>query len=386
MKPFGAIDMIMENKEKLPEYMLTYPTVFAVGNDYNIFIPFSDEVIVWAKVGDKTFYDDCNGILRSNTNMHKVELPMHVLDEAKEYTIVYRKMIDRAPYFPTSENERSITVKFSPVPPDGDINIYHISDAHNLVEEPVRAGSFFGDDIDLLVLNGDIPNHSGEIKNFNAICEIASGVTQGRCPVVFARGNHDTRGIHAEDMPNYIPTMNGRTYYTFRVGSVWGLLLDCGEDKPDRNAEYGHTICFHQFRLQETEFIKNVIENAEREYAADGVKYKIVISHIAFTHICEPPFDIEQELYGEWARLMREHIKPDLMLFGHHHITRISPVGSDFDHQGQPCTAIVGSKPIFDDKNGHSFIGCGVTLMDNGKKRVVFNDDKGTVFTDEIID
>ena len=24
----------------LPEYMLTYPTVFAVGNNYNIFVPF----------------------------------------------------------------------------------------------------------------------------------------------------------------------------------------------------------------------------------------------------------------------------------------------------------------------------------------------------------
>ena len=37
----------------LPEYMLTYPTVFAVG--------------------DKTYYDHCNGILRSNTNMHRLK-------------------------------------------------------------------------------------------------------------------------------------------------------------------------------------------------------------------------------------------------------------------------------------------------------------------------
>ncbi len=370
----------------LSEYMLAYPTVFAVGSNYNIFVPFDAEVIMWVKVGDKVYYDDCNGILRSNTNMHKAELPMSVLDAAGEYTVVYKKMIERKPYFPTSEEERELTVKFKPVPTGGDVNVYHIADAHNLVAEPVAAGRFWGDDLDLLGLNGDIPNHSGDIKNFNAICEIAAGITKGQCPVVFARGNHDTRGIHAEDMPNYIPTMNGKTYYTFRVGCVWGLLLDCGEDKRDTNKEYGGTICFHHFRLAETEYIKQIIENAENEYGAEGVTHRLVISHIPFTHINEFPFDIEQELYGEWARLMREHIKPDLLLYGHYHCVEISKPGDHFDSQGQPCTAIFGSAPIFGKESGNSFVGCAITLKENGQKRIVFNDDKGNVQTDEIID
>lgn len=370
----------------LPEYMLTYPTVFAIGNKYNIFVPFTEEVIMWVKVGDKVYYDHCNGILRSNTKMHKAELPMSVLDEAKEYTVVYKKMIERCPYFPKSEPERELTVKFKPVKDSGDINVYHIADAHNLVAEPVAAGGLFGDDIDLLVLNGDIPNHSGDIKNFNAICEIASGVTQGRCPVVFGRGNHDTRGIHAEDMPNYIPTLNGKTYYSFRVGCVWGLLLDCGEDKVDEHEEYGGTICFHQFREEETDYIRELIANAENEYAAEGVKHKLLITHINFTRIDREPFNIEQEVYGEWARLMREHVKPDLMLHGHHHCMQILPVGCELDHLGQPCTAIIGSQPIFDKENGNKFIGCGITLMENGKKRVIFNDNEGKVIADEVID
>lgn len=370
----------------LPEHMLTYPTVFAVGNNYNIFVPFDAEVIMWVKVGDQVYYDDCNGILRSNTKMHKAEVPMDVLDEAREYTVVYKKMIERKPYFPTSEDERTLTVSFKPVPNSGDINIYHISDAHNLVAEPIAAGRYWGENLDLLVLNGDIPNHSGDIKNFNAICQIASGITSGQRPVVFARGNHDTRGIHAEDMPNYIPTMNGRTYYSFRAGSVWGLLIDCGEDKLDTDFEYGDTVCFHQFRLRETEYIKQIIKNAQHEYAAQGVKHKLVISHIAFTYLDKFPFDIEQELYSEWAKLMRDHIKPDLILYGHYHRLKISEAGSDFDTYGQPCTAIIGSKPIFDKENGNSFIGCALTLMENGKKRVIFNDDKGVIHGDEIIE
>ena len=369
----------------LPEYMLTSPTVFAVGNSYNIFVPFDAEVIMWVKVGENVYYDDCNGILRSNTNMHKVELPMSVLDAAGEYTVVYKKIIERRPYFPKSEQERELTVKFKPVPNSGDINLYHIADAHNLVKEPVAAGQYWGDSLDLLVLNGDIPNHSGDVKNFNAICEIASGVTKGQCPVVFARGNHDTRGIHAEDMPNYIPTMNGRTYYSFRVGCIWGLLLDCGEDKLDTHAEYGGTVCFHQFRLRETDYIKQIIENAEKEYAAEGVTHKLVISHIPFTHINEAPFDIEQELYAEWTRLMRDCIKPDLLLYGHHHCNQIVRPGDKFDCQGQPCNAVIGSTPIINKEKGNGFVGCAITLMEDGKKRIVFNDDKGNVLNDEVI-
>lgn len=376
----------MKQTENLPKYMHCNPTVMAAGKSYFIFVPFDDEVIMWVTVKDKTYYDDCNGIFRSNTRMHKVELPYEVLDEAKEYTVHYIKMIDRRPYCPISEEERSLTLPFRPVPTEGKINIYHIADAHNMVDEPISAGTYFGDEIDLLVLNGDIPNHSGDIENFNAIYEIASAVTKGSCPVVFARGNHDTRGIHAEDMPNFIPTINGKTYYTFRVGSIWGLVLDCGEDKRDGHPEYGVTVCFHQFRLAQTEFIKRVIENAKDEYEAEGVKHKLVICHLVFTNTYDPPFDIEQDIYGEWARLLREDIKPELMLCGHEHHTGIYYKGCERDKKGQACPVIIGSRPRFPDKEKGrlpGFTGCALTLNPDGIANVVFNDHEGNIVKTE---
>lgn len=378
----------MKQTENLPKYMHCLPTVMAAGKSYFIFVPFDDEVIMWVTVKDKTYYDDCNGIFRSNTRMHKVELPYEVLDEAKEYTVHYIKMIDRRPYCPISEEERSITLPFRPVPTDGEIKIYHIADAHNMVEEPISAGSYFGDKIDLLVLNGDIPNHSGDIENFNAIYEIAAAITKGACPVVFARGNHDTRGIHAEDMPNFIPTINGKTYYTFRVGSIWGLILDCGEDKVDGHPEYGVTVCFHQFRLAETEFIKNVIKNAKDEYEAEGVKHKLVVCHLVFTNTYDPPFDIEQDIYGEWARLLREHIKPDLMLCGHEHHTGIYHKGCERDKKGQACPVIIGSRPRFaNPEKGRpaGFDGCALTLNEDKTATVIFNSHEGNIIKEEKI-
>ena len=378
----------MKQTENLPKYMHCLPTVMAAGKSYFIFVPFDDEVIMWVTVKDKTYYDDCNGIFRSNTRMHKVELPYEVLDEAKEYTVHYIKMIDRRPYCPISEEERSITLPFRPVPTDGEIKIYHIADAHNMVEEPISAGRYFGDKIDLLVLNGDIPNHSGDIENFNAIYEIAAAITKGACPVVFARGNHDTRGIHAEDMPNFIPTINGKTYYTFRVGSIWGLILDCGEDKVDGHPEYGVTVCFHQFRLAETEFIKNVIKNAKDEYEAEGVKHRLVVCHLVFTNTYDPPFDIEQDIYGEWARLLREHIKPDLMLCGHEHHTGIYHKGCERDKKGQACPVIIGSRPRFaNPEKGRpaGFDGCALTLNEDKTATVVFNSHEGNIIKTEVL-
>ena len=79
------------------------------------------------------------------------------------------------------------------------------------------------------------------------------------------------RGIYAENIQDHTPTDNGNSYFSVRVGSLWALVLDCGEDKPDTNAEYGHTICCANFRARQTKYIENIIKNADSEYNAEGV-------------------------------------------------------------------------------------------------------------------
>ena len=65
----------------LPEVMESHPTVFALHDTYQIFIPFTWEVIVSVRVGDEMFYDDANGMLRSATTIHRVEVPPSPLME-----------------------------------------------------------------------------------------------------------------------------------------------------------------------------------------------------------------------------------------------------------------------------------------------------------------
>lgn len=318
------------------------PAVFAVGDEYQIMVPVARRSLMWVTVNGKNYYDDSNGIICSREKIHRMCVPAEELNKAGKYAVCERKVIWRKPYFPLLRPETETEYKFRPVG-TGKIRAYHISDAHNMIENPVKAAKAFGE-TDFLILNGDIPNHSGDPKYFNTIYEICSQLTHGNIPIVFARGNHDLRGLYAEKIADYTPNMNGKTYYTFRVGSIWGIVLDCGEDKPDTNEEYGGTVCCHSFREKQTKYIESVIKNADSEYLAEGITHKLVICHNPFTRRPEPPFDIEEEIYTYWAKLLKENVKPDVMICGHTHRFDISEVGSKLDDRGQPCTLVIGTE------------------------------------------
>jgi len=363
----------------------TTPAVFIAGNDYHIMVPIDCQCMTWVKVGEECFYDESNGILKSEVRIHRMIVPKELLDKEKRYTLCVRKIIERKPYF--TQTEDVVEFPFDFCPSKGEtIRAYHISDAHNMVEYPARAAKAYGD-IDLLIMNGDLPEHCGNVENMISVYQLAQEVTKGNIPIVFSRGNHDMRGVMAEKFAEYTPNVNGNTYYTFRTGNLWGMVLDCGEDKNDDSNEYGNTICCHSFRKRQTQFIKNVIKNAQSEYMAEGVKHKIVICHNPFTRKMNPPFDIEEEIYTQWAQLLRENVKPDLMLCGHTHKLSIDRIGCENDTYGQPCTVLIGAEPeIYDiavsDKK--SFKGAGLRF-DNKGIEVTFTDCSGNTWGKEII-
>ena len=250
--------------------MKTEPAVFAVGDTYQIMVGVTCPVLMWVRVGDECYYDDSNGILRSAVSTHRMTVPMEELDKAKRYTVCWRKIIERKPYFTETEDIEEAEFEFTPVTGD-EIKAYHIADAHNMVDAPVTAAKTFEKEVgqlDFLILNGDVPDHSGAIENFDNIYEIIAKITHGKLPVVFSRGNHDTRGIYAENIAEHTPCENGNSFYSFRFGKLWGLVMDSGEDKEDWSDEYGNTVCCHAFRKRETAYLKNIIKKSTEEYDA----------------------------------------------------------------------------------------------------------------------
>ena len=368
--------------KQIPECFETTPIVYAVGKSYQIMVPVTRETLMWAEVGGKCFYDDVNGIMRSNCTTHRMTVPMELLNAAGEYKICYRIVNERKPYFSDVSEAFEYHSVFHDVK-SGNARFFHIADAHNQIDKPVAAAKAFGD-IDFLVLNGDLPDHSGDIKNFTTIHRIAAEITNGEKPVVFSRGNHDMRGIYAENIAEHTPTDNGKSYYTFRLGSIWGMVLDCGEDKPDDHAEYGYTICCEDFRKRQTAFINDVIAHAECEYASEDVSRKLIFCHAPFSEKNRAPFDIEEETYGEWCRLLKEYVKPDLMICGHVHQAYVTNVGDALDAFGQPCPVVVGSAPGSSNATVEGrvgvkgvFVGTGVELEVGGfNVKFIGNDSK----------
>ncbi|MBP3918837.1 MAG: metallophosphoesterase [Clostridia bacterium] len=363
---------------QLPKLFRTCPVVFAAGDDYQIMVPVYAQALFWVEIGTQKYYDHTNGIMVSDTDMHRVSVPQNVLDEAYEYTVVYRKIIDRKPYFPETEDEVRCTFAFHPVrslEETDTIRFYHISDVHGHPSPAIQAGSFFGDDLDFLILNGDIIDHSGDTKNFEVIFQIAEALTHGTKPVICARGNHDMRGFCAERIKDYTPAVNGKTYYPVRLGSLYFILLDCAEDKNDDSTEYGHTVACHAFREEQTAYLKGLIAHANQMYDAPGIVHTFAVAHTPFTTVQPKPFDIEQDLYREWVTLLSENVHPDLLICGHMHKVEWYLPGSSHDHFGQTFPTVVAAEP-----KGDAFIG-GAFTVTKDRVTVQFTDENHNVIS-----
>ncbi len=295
------------------------PAVFAVAKDYQIIFLTETKGLGWVEIDGERFSDEEGGLLRYGV-VHKMMVPGEKLNEAGKYTVVFVEYADKKPYFPEGVEKVRKEYAFYPVTGDS-FRMFQFADTHAQVDTPLELYRQVGD-CDLVVLNGDINEHSYTIENFDTSFALLSGSAHGERPVIYSRGNHDTRGYAAQDLLDYVPTVtrNGRreTFYTFRQGSLWGVVLDCGEDKRDNHVEYGGTVLFEEFRRRETAFLESLIENREEEYDAPGVRYRIAICHIPFVHHFGAPFDIEDETYNRWTALLNE-MGIDLLWSGHTH-------------------------------------------------------------------
>lgn len=360
------------------------PTVCVVGNTYQIMVVVEEEALLSVKVGDKTYYHHSNGIRISSPGVHSFSVPEKELDREKKYTLIVQKMIERLPYFPKTEPPVEKTYNFRPITKTEGINIYHLADVHGLFSQAVNIVNGCKENIDLLIMNGDISPASDSFDDIILCYKIASEVTKGEIPCIISRGNHDLRGFQAENLAKYMPGDNGKSYYTVRVGCIWGILVDAGEDKNDDHPEYGGTVCCHDFRLEQEKMIEKTIENAKDEYEADGVKYRIVISHVPFTFKkSDEIFDIEKLLYTKWSRLIKENMHPDFMLCGHTHKALISEPGSDADELGQPCTVIVGSDVGKDEEEKSVLSGAFIRLSE-GSAYVRMNSEHSVILEDTV--
>lgn len=347
------------------------PAVFAVADTYQILVPVTKPSLMWVRVGDRCFYDHANGVLRSKCRVHHMTVPASVLDAAGSYVICERRILHRKAYGSKPDPVVETAIPFYPVS-QKEPRAYMIADAHNRVAEPIRAAKTFGN-FDFLIFNGDVPDSGDTIRSLMTVFMINDKLTGGTKPLLFTRGNHELRGKFAEEYAQFVPSDNGKFFYPFRLGCVSGVLLDCGEDKPDDHPEYGGTICCRHFRQAQTQFLESLSPDTE-------ARTRLVIVHSPFTTQYKEPFNIEEDTFARWSQLLRQNVRPDVMLCGHLHSFGVYPAGSAFDHLGQPCTVVVGSKP----GSGY-FVGAGFTFRADATG-VAFTDSDGKTLQTQTIE
>lgn len=97
------------------DWLIEDAVVFVAGDNYNIIWNTTEKGLAWVEIAGEKFYDADNGNIKSEEKVHKVVVPQNILDEAGEYTIVYKTTVARCPYYPQSLDSQIKTYKFYPV-------------------------------------------------------------------------------------------------------------------------------------------------------------------------------------------------------------------------------------------------------------------------------
>ncbi len=167
---------------------------------------------------------------------------------------------------------------------------------------------------DFVCFNGDMLTQIESPQQlFDGYLDTASRLLAGAgIPIFATRGNHENRGSASQCFLDYFPTTSGEAYYAFRQGPVFFLMLDCGEDKPDSDIRYYGLAATDDYRRQEAEWLKRVV---------DSEAYRQAPLHVVLLHMVPGG---AKSWYGEQE--LRRLLVPilnradvDVMLCGHYH-------------------------------------------------------------------
>lgn len=211
--------------------------------------------------------------------------------------------------------------KFTTFPAKGSsVNFIAISDTQ--VDTPNRIKAMRdivekggGQKADFLVSLGDVAEN---FNNFRAVYFTSfydvlpkSGFFK---PAFFVRGNHEYRGGESRKYPDYF----GRTYYSFRHGDVFFIVLDSGEDKATISKPGHSTLNLDTiaYLAEQQRWLKQVIESPECKTA----KYRIVMAHASPLSCHNRYFVMNlRKYFGEFFYGANPKCRIDLWLAGHVH-------------------------------------------------------------------
>ena len=363
-----------------PFYIDGGATVFITDDGYQIAFSSSHPSTGAVEVNGKTYYDSTNGE-NNVSKLHKLSVPKDELDLARAYTIRTRSVAFNTAYLPSKGRIIEKSFSFRPVDGSDGIKIYNLSDTHECFTGPANAASYFGEELDLLILNGDIINEVSTQYQISLIYKLAHKVTGGEIPVIFVRGNHECNGKLASRLNEFVGCSKRGFYFNAKFGSALSLLvLDTVNDMKDGNPFISPIANFDTVRSQESEWLKNNDWN--------DCTYNIILSHIPYPL---SGYQSEKKSWSGWARELASLTagKAQLALCGHSHKTHFAEEGTpDNEVVGFPVARGAIRSNKYPDRAGVSpfeFTGTAIELKDN-KISIKFTNARHSILFEKVLE
>lgn len=331
--------------------------------------------VSWVEYGeegklDKKSYAIDKGLIETNQTVHKIKIEGLEPGKTYDYRIVSKKINRQYPYdIAFGKTFYGETARFTTLNAVKDeISFLVINDIHenvdlltNLLEAEAEKP------YDFVVFNGDTFNYlMNETQFIRSFLKPVSKVFAAEVPFILVRGNHETRGKFARQLPAYIDSPTDEYYYSFKHGPAEFLVLDTGEDKADDHAEYFGLVDFTTYREKEGEWLTEVVS---------GESYQDADFRVALSHIPLNEFQMEERIdpvamyQKEWATLLSNY-GLDLLLSGHYHMNKV------FEREGAVGFPVVLGGGEAYEKDNYSILRVNITRDDI---EVQSTDEKGNM-------
>lgn len=277
------------------------------------------------------YYDELHGRRFTHKTLHSIRVDNLEPNESYRYRIFSKEVIDGESEKNTLYGKTVASDVFSKQPylftthsvHDDSVSFLMFNDIHgqsSVIRNICKDADF--QRLDFVLFNGDMSNRiTSEKQLFDDYIDVSVECFAKETPILFARGNHETRGNYSYKLMSYFPTETGSFYYVQYIGNVAFLVLDGGEDKPDSDIEYSGTADYDSYRTKQAEWISEVINTEQFKKA----RARIVVLHV-------PPmkgsWHGNVDLQKKFMPLLNK-ANIDLMLSGHIHSYFFSPASDN---------------------------------------------------------
>ena len=336
----------------LSSYKITSdPMIIDTGKEYSVVFStshYGTGYIEYTYEGkDYKVTDHTTGRLDCDSLIHSIQVPYEHLKN-NTYKVGSTRVIEEFGYGSRLGAE-VISEEYTFTCNENDNQTYLvISDWHTMVDEAHSAIGYLGEYDAVILLGDSAPNVDYEKTVAENIVVFGGKVSGGTKPVIYVRGNHETRGDFANDLPTALGL--DILYYTTDMGPYSFVVLDSGEDKIDSHPEYGGLTDYGSYRAEMIEWLKTA------ETTNDKV---ITLSHSYRIS------DVEDELsFAGWDEIDR--IGTRLIISGHTHNCRLISA----ENGGREADLLTAHPDIIGymdgGKNGETYIASKLTLTSDG--------------------